>query len=57
MSGCNVHDAFLRAVEADDDVTGVMLYETAPNYEERNGRIEWKPDWADIISRFTERNR
>lgn len=57
MSGCNVHDTYLKAVEADDDVTGVVFYESWPNYEEKRGRFEFKPKWAGIIKRFMERNR
>ena len=57
MSGGHVHDTYLRAVEADDNVTGVMFYETWPNYEEKDGRFEFKPECADVIKRFMERNQ
>ena len=57
MSSCNLNDTYLKAVEQDEDVTGVLFYETCENYVEKSGRFEWLPEKGEIIKRFMERNK
>jgi len=56
MAHNNVNDAYLQELEQDETVTGVMFYEAYSTYEERNGRFELKPEFAEPFQRFMERN-
>ena len=56
MAHNNVNDAYLQELERDETVTGVMFYEAYSTYEEKNGRFELKPEFAEPFQRFMERN-
>ncbi len=57
MSFNNVNDTYLQAVERDEEITGVMFYESWEIYEERGGRFEMKPEFAEPVRRFMKRNQ
>ena len=42
--------------DKDEQVTGVMFYESSSTYIEKNKRFEFRPEFADVIQRFMRRN-